>query len=144
MFVNVVFYPSNTYTTVGGNQVRTNYIVGHLRPRGPENRHKLATVVTEITRIWNTHVRQESGVLDKLPGVGYTPKQGDGRLDDARALHNVFLMEDIAAGAEQGFALPLAGQDGSWIQENMAEFRRRAEDGDESMKALIGEMKSKL
>jgi hypothetical protein len=145
LFVNVVFYPSTTFTTVGGNPVQTNYIIGHLRPRGPENRQKLATVVAELTRIWNAHVRLEGGsVLDRIPGVGYVPKKGEGRLDDARALHNVFMMEDIVAGSEQGFALPVAGQDGSWIEKNMPEFQRRAEDGDESMRALIAEVRSKL
>jgi hypothetical protein len=145
LFVNVVFLPSSTHF-VGGAAAQPNYIIGHLRPRGPENGAKLATIVAELTRIWNAHVRLEGGssVLDRIPGVGYTPKKGDGRLDDARALHGVFLMEDIAAGAEQGFALPVAGQDGTWVRENMAEFRRRAEDGDEGMRALIEEVKSKL
>jgi phenylpyruvate tautomerase PptA (4-oxalocrotonate tautomerase family) len=145
LFVNIVFLPSSTHF-VGGAAAQPNYIIGHLRPRGPENGAKLATIVAELTRIWNAHVRLEGGgsVLDRIPGVGYTPKKGDGRLDDVRALHGVFLMEDIAAGAEQGFALPVAGQDGAWVRENMAEFRRRAEDGDEGMRALIEEVKSKL
>lgn len=53
-------------------------------------------------------------------------------------------MQDIAAGAEQGFILPIAGEDGKWIEENMAEFERRAKDGDESMRALAEEVKTGL
>lgn len=62
-----------------------------------------------------------------------------GRLDDPRGLHNVFIMEDITAGAEQGFILPIAGQDGKWVEENLARFQQRAQDGDESMRTLIDE-----
>jgi hypothetical protein len=82
--------------------------------------------------------------VGEVTGFGYKPKNGDGRLDDERALHNVFLMEDIVAGAEQGFVLPKAGDDGNWTKENMAEFERRAADGDESMRVLVGEVKAKL
>jgi hypothetical protein len=66
-----------------------------------------------------------------------------GRLDQARALHNVFVFEDLVAGAEQGFVLPQAGQDGDWVKENMAEFERRAREGDGSMKQLIEEVKAR-
>jgi hypothetical protein len=76
--------------------------------------------------------------------VVYTPKRGDGRLDDERTLHNVFLMEDIVAGMEQGFMLPKAGKDVEWARENMEEFARRAKDGDESMKKMMREYKAKL
>lgn len=77
-------------------------------------------------------------------GKGGKEGEGEGRLDDARALHNVFLMEDIVAGAEQGFLLPVAGMDGEWARENMKAFEKRAGEGDESMKELVGEFKSKL
>lgn len=63
-----------------------------------------------------------------------------GRLDDDEALHNIFVMEDIIAGAEQGFMLPVAGQDGNWLREHEEKFMKRAESGDESMKRLLGEM----
>lgn len=63
--------------------------------------------------------------------------KGEGRLDDPLALHNVFLFEDIVAGAEQGFVLPQAGKDGEWAKENMGEFERRAGEGDESMQRLV-------
>lgn len=72
-----------------------------------------------------------------------------GRLDDTLSLHNIFLMEDIAAGAEQGFILPVAGQDVQWAEQNMLEFERRAGLGDKSMGRLAQEVsmglgKSKL
>jgi hypothetical protein len=78
-------------------------------------------------RIWNDHVQNG----------------GEGRLDDSTALHNVFIFEDLAAGAEQGFLLPLAGQDGKWVEENMQAFEKRAGEGDESMRQMIEEVKAK-
>jgi hypothetical protein len=49
-------------------------------------------------------------------------------------------MGDIVAGYEQGFMLPEAGEDGKWIRENMAEFERRAEDGDDVMRDMVEEI----
>ena len=63
-----------------------------------------------------------------------------GRLDDERALHGVVVMEDIAAGAEQGFLVPVAGEDGGWAAEHLADFRKRADAGDESMQGLVMEV----
>ena len=105
--------------------------------------------------IWNEHARPvdsavgqtTDGLLGRVgeeTGVGCAPKSGEGRLDDERALHNVFLMGGIVAGAEQGFVLPVAGKDGEWVEANMKEFERRAADGDDSMRVLLQEYKSKL
>ncbi|KAF2690471.1 hypothetical protein K458DRAFT_290325, partial [Lentithecium fluviatile CBS 122367] len=102
----------------------TNYIHAHLRPRGPNTRPTLISITQSLTQIWNSLLQPTK----------------PGSLDDPRALHNVFLMEDIAAGAEQGFVLPLAGEDAQWAEENMQEFRRRAEDGEEGMRRLVEEV----
>jgi phenylpyruvate tautomerase PptA (4-oxalocrotonate tautomerase family) len=148
-FVNITFHPTSVLSPqiyVGGVPQRTNYILGHLRPR-PNNAAKQAHIVTTLTSLWNEHARPLNSVLGQVGekvGLGYKAKSGDGRLDDERALHNVFIMEDIVAGAEQGFALPVAGRDGEWASANMAEFERRAADGDESMRSLVREYKAKL
>ncbi|KAF1924269.1 uncharacterized protein M421DRAFT_73052 [Didymella exigua CBS 183.55] len=148
-FVNTAFHgpsPASPRIYVGGTPQRTNYILGHLRPR-PDNAAKQAHVVSALTRLWNELARPVDGVLGRVGeelGAGCTPKRGEGRLDDERALHNVFLMEDIVAGAEQGFALPVAGKDGEWAESNMREFERRAGDGDESMRGLVREYEAKL
>lgn len=89
--------------------------------------------------LWNTHARTP-GTLFAL----YKAKEPDGRLDDPRALHNVFVMEDIAAGAKRGFVLPVAGDDGQWMRENMGEFERRAALGDDCMRELVEWVKSRL
>lgn len=71
-------------------------------------------------------------------------KKGEGRLDDERALHNVFLMEDIVAGSEQGFELPAAGEDEGWAKKNMEAFEERARDGDEGLRRLVEEYKGRV
>lgn len=126
---------------VSGRVVKTNYILGHLRPR-PANAEKLSHIVREITRIWNEAVRNVQDASSSRDG--YVRKEGDGRLDDERALHNVFLMEDIVAGSEQGFELPVAGKDGEWARENMAAFEKRATNGDEGMRRLVEEYKARM
>ena len=149
IFVNIAFHPTSTVSPriyVGGIVRRTNYIVGHLRPR-PNNVSKLNHIVRAVTDIWNMHVRPGESLFERTEekaGTRYKKKDGNGRLDDERALHNVFLMEDIVAGAEQGFLLPKAGRDEQWAREHMAEFEQRAKEGDDSMRVLLGEYKGKL
>jgi hypothetical protein len=166
-FVNIVFHPSTTSETtigpaifVGGAQHETNYIIGHLRPRSSKPADQLNILTAELTKIWNQVVRSGDNPLrdtPKSPGTTSNPEPPDhfdltserssssesmdlhGRLDDPLSLHNIFIMEDIAAGAEQGFILPIAGKDGEWAQENMKKFKARARAGDASMEALVSE-----
>jgi hypothetical protein len=67
----------------------------------------------------------------------------EGRLDDAKGLHNVFIFEDLAAGVEQGIVVPKAGEEEGWARENWAEFERRAKEGDEGMEVLMKEVGGK-
>ncbi|KAL6710191.1 hypothetical protein ACN47E_009982 [Coniothyrium glycines] len=129
IFVNITFHNDSTISYVGGKRQEThNYIIGHIRPRPASARHKVQELVTGIMALWDELVRSEDN-------------KASGRLDNEKGLHNVFIMEDITAGAEQGFLLPIAGQDGSWVEENMAAFEKRAEDGDASMQAFLHEIK---
>jgi hypothetical protein len=139
---------------VGGKPHITNYIIAHIRPRRPENKEKLNTLVQEITEIWNKYARpvvEEPALALGGPTRALAKHKelyenadlnAPGRLDDPRALHNCFIMEDIAAGAEQGFILPTAGQDGKWLEDNMEAFRKRAAEGDESMQGLLEEVQN--
>ena len=148
-FVNISFHPSpaDTSVFVGGRECRTNYILGHLRPRA-NNGENLSLIVREVTKIWNAVVRDAQGTSvsgnGNGDGVVYVKKKGEGRLDDERALHNVFLMEDIVAGSEQGFELPAAGEDEGWAKKNMEAFEERARDGDEGMRRLVEEYKGRV
>ena len=64
-----------------------------------------------------------------------------GSITDPKALHSVFLYEDIAAGAEQGFVLPVAGNDAQWARDHLDAFQERAAGGDEGMRALVEDVK---
>ena len=89
-------------------------------------------------------MRDVQSASSSRSGSGYVRKEGDGRLDDERALHNVFRMEDIVAGSEQGFELPVAGEDEGWARGDMKAFEKRAKDGDEGMRRLVEEYKAKM
>lgn len=146
------------YMAVGGKRVWINYITGHLRqrPASPEHEAKLQALIKGITKAWNVSVRPALGfqghhakLKDKYvkrdeTAFGEADPEAVARLDEPRALHNVFIMEDIVAGMEQGFMLPRAGQDGLWVEENLAEIKRRAEEGDEAMRNLLLEYKGGL
>ncbi|KAH9881810.1 hypothetical protein J1614_000981 [Plenodomus biglobosus] len=160
--VNVTFHPTtpaSQTTYVGSLQVQTNYIHAFLRPRGPQNATKLKKLVEEISRVWEDIVvtpsstPKEDTILPlNLQRKSRAADMNDdvtrmrGSLENHMTLHNIFIHESIVAGAEQGFALPLAGKEGAWMEENMAEFKRRMERGDRSMRALVGEfrVRSKL
>jgi hypothetical protein len=110
---------------VAGSPQATNYIHGHLRPRGPEGAPKLRELLGKIMAAWVEHVKHER----------------EGSLTDSKALHNVFIFDDVATGSEQGFLMPKAGEDKKWAEENMEAFEKRARDGDEAMKKMVEEAK---
>jgi hypothetical protein len=112
-------------------------------------------LIEEITQAWNMHARPD--YKDSLPLVGKLKRdeqgrwseaeaeaKATGRLDDRRGFHHVLIMEDIAAGAEQGFLLLPAGQVGAWVQSNMGIIEGRARAGDKSMQALVQEVRNGL
>ena len=55
----------------------------------------------------------------------------------------IFIMGDIVAGYEHGVALPPAGGDKVWLQNNMPYFEKKAAEGNEEMKDLIEEIKQR-
>lgn len=55
-------------------------------------------------------------------------------------LRAIFVMGSIVAGWEVGFPLPAAGEDRQWLRSNMAEFEKKAKDGDEQFKELVEEV----
>lgn len=63
--------------------------------------------------------------------------------DPAHELRAIFVLGSLVAGAEAGFALPSAGEDGRWMKENRAEFQRRADEGDEDFVGLVEELRTR-
>lgn len=58
-------------------------------------------------------------------------------------LDNISIHGSLVAGEENGFLRPEAGHDAEWVRENMPEFERLAAEGDESMRAMVEECKSR-
>lgn len=58
-------------------------------------------------------------------------------------LRAVFVLGDITAAWEAGFAVPPAGQDAQWARDNMAAFREKADGGDEDFADLVEELKTR-
>lgn len=58
-------------------------------------------------------------------------------------LRMVLVVGGIVAGMEAGFALPAAGQDTQWTKDNLAEFRKRAEAGDEEFVDVLKEVETR-
>ncbi|KAH7061942.1 hypothetical protein BKA63DRAFT_191960 [Paraphoma chrysanthemicola] len=125
-FVNISFLPPPT-TFVARSPTRSNFIHAHLRPRGPSFTPQLHSLLQGIKALWHEV-------------VGGT---GEGRIDDAKGLHNVFLFEDLVAGMEQGFVLPKAGEEGTWKGTNWEAFEGRRGRGDESVGRLMEELGGK-
>lgn len=55
-------------------------------------------------------------------------------------LRSVIVLGGIIAGLEAGLVLPPAGGDVQWLEENWAEINRRADNGDDEMKAMVKEI----
>ncbi|KAH7089261.1 hypothetical protein FB567DRAFT_328829 [Paraphoma chrysanthemicola] len=125
-FVNISFLPAPK-TYVARSPSATNFIHAHLRPRGPAFTPQLHSLLHGIKALWHEV-------------VGGT---GEGRIDDTRGLHNVFLFEDLSAGMEQGFVLPKAGEEEAWKESNWGDFVARREKGDESVGRLMEELGGK-
>lgn len=49
----------------------------------------------------------------------------------------------LVAGEESGFLRPEAGHDAEWVRENMPEFERLAAEGNEEMRTLVEECRSR-
>ena len=58
-------------------------------------------------------------------------------------LRVVFVLGDIVAGAEAGFAFPAAGKDKEWLKEHHEEFEQKAQLGDEDFQDLMHELRER-
>merc|ERR1711939_397210 len=117
LFVNVRFSPASQYTGyVGGKRSQVNTIQGHVR-HGPSRTPVMYEELTsKINELWGEVVKSDRDV-------------------------RIFIMGDIVAGYEHGVALPPAGGDKVWLQNNMPIFEKKAEEGNQEMRDLIEEIK---
>lgn len=98
---------------------------------------------SEVRELYNSLIIEIAAIWQDI--LGYSAYRDTGSLENPMDLHSIFVLDDIAAGYEQGFLLPEAGGDKRWIEENMGEFERRANAEapceDQDMQRLIEEIR---
>ncbi|KAG4424039.1 hypothetical protein IFR04_002881 [Cadophora malorum] len=130
IFVNVKFTPNaqdEGYFVGGEHRPSTNRIFVHVRSgkgRGDEAFAKLAANVEEV---WK-----------RVVGRG----EGDAGAGNLKVLHAVFIVPGITV-REQGFAIPLAGEEAAWLKSNLKMFKTIADAGEADMKTLTADLESR-
>ncbi|KAF2136483.1 uncharacterized protein K452DRAFT_353898 [Aplosporella prunicola CBS 121167] len=120
-FVNVKFEDvSSTPYYVGGKAKTVNAIHAHVRSGPSRPRSSYNKLCSELRSAWEEIFSEKSIQLDLI-----------------------FILGDIVAGNKWGFNMPEAGKDEEWAKENFGEFERRAENGDEEFKDLVGELRTR-
>jgi len=119
LFVNVRFTPADQHVGyVGGKKMQTNSISAHVRHGPARGKEMYDSLVRNVAKVWGTVVKEDKDI-------------------------RIFVLGDIVAGFEHGFKIPEAGGDKAWMRENMPEFERKAREGNEDMKDLIEEIKTR-
>ncbi|KAF2482911.1 hypothetical protein BDY17DRAFT_250560 [Neohortaea acidophila] len=132
LFVQVFYTDVSTRDVYIGGVARSgNHIKGQVRSGASRSQAEWNTLCVEMARAW-----------DKVCGVPLPTRKGGKEQGDTK-LHSVTLMGGMVAGLEVGFVLPSAGGDVDWIRENMAAFRKRADEGDEDMKGLVADVEAR-
>jgi len=120
LFVNVHFWPSSqTISYVGGKPHASNSVTGLVRHNNTRTQEQYADLCNRIAAAWKDAIHDDSG---------------------DRKLGAIFIQGNILAGWEQGFMIPQAGDDQNWLKQHWAEFKKRADDGDEDMKGLVADI----
>ncbi|KAI3397601.1 hypothetical protein diail_10573 [Diaporthe ilicicola] len=119
LFVNVRFEDeSKVHHYVGGKPKLVNSIQSHVRSGPSRPRSSYNELCRQLRVEWES-------VLPTTP------------------LDNISVHGCLVAGEENGVLRPEAGHDAEWVRENMPEFERLAAAGDESMRTLVEECKSR-
>ncbi|KAK4995571.1 hypothetical protein LTR66_004647 [Elasticomyces elasticus] len=130
LFVNVRFTNvSEQVLYVAGKRRNTNRIIASVRPGASRSQADYADLCRQIEEAWAEVV--------PLPQVKRSMPVPD------TELRAVFVLGSITAGTEAGFALPQAGQDVSWLEENMTAFQAKADAGDAEFRDLVEEVRTR-
>ncbi|KAK2610434.1 hypothetical protein N8I77_003862 [Diaporthe amygdali] len=119
LFVNVRFEDaSKAHHYVGGKPKLVNCIQAHVRSGPSRSRSSYNELCRQLRAAWES-------VLATTP------------------LDTISVHGSLVAGEENGFLRPEAGHDAEWVRENMPEFERLAAAGDEEMRALVEECRTR-
>ncbi|KAL2068994.1 hypothetical protein VTL71DRAFT_15332 [Oculimacula yallundae] len=132
IFVNVKFTPNTTdegYFIGGEHRPSTNRIFVHVRSGKGRGDEAFAKLAKDVEDVWDRAVGREKG--DGEAGKGME-----------KVLHAVFIVPGITV-REQGMAIPLAGEEASWMESNLASFKKRADAGEENFVTLMADIEAR-
>ncbi|KAH7409355.1 hypothetical protein BKA64DRAFT_394764 [Cadophora sp. MPI-SDFR-AT-0126] len=130
IFVNVKFTPNaqdEGYFVGGEHRPSTNRIFVHVRSGKGRGDEAFARLAADVEKVW-----------DRVVGRG----EEDAGAGNLKVLHAVFIVPGITA-REQGFAIPLAGEEAAWLRNSLGTFKKRADDGEENMKTLMMDLEAR-
>ncbi|KUJ23272.1 uncharacterized protein LY89DRAFT_777055 [Mollisia scopiformis] len=150
------------YFVAGRARTHPNLIFAHVRGGASRSNVAFAKLAEDIEKIWDdvvglpmyhpsgrpaeTHPTQASqgggDEKEKEKEGGEKEKEKGINWNDERRLQAVFIVPGLIA-RESGLAIPEAGGEREWLQQNMATFKKRAEEGDEDMKSLVDEVEGR-
>lgn len=124
-FVNVAFKDVQSAPRyIAGKRQSSNQIFAWVRT-GP----------TRTQDDWEDLIRQVEKAWDDICGTPLPRTKGTPERDTS--LRGVVVMGGLVAAMEAGFMIPSAGGDALWVKENWAEFKRRADEGEEEFVELV-------
>lgn len=130
-FVNVVFTDVSQRTNfVGGKRRRVNHLTGRLR-LGDRTPADFEDMRDQLEAAWDRIIVR--------------PAQEKFGLEQAAQyeLQTLVLSPGNPIGKEGGFEIPVAGQEKAWLQKYWAEFKNKADAGDEQFIDMVKAVEAK-
>ncbi|GKZ65095.1 hypothetical protein AnigIFM50267_007259 [Aspergillus niger] len=126
LFVNIRFIDANSqHNYVAGKERAINRITAYVRAGGTRTTADFDELAQRVSEAWDRVIRNGEPVLEE------------------RKLNAVFVLGGITTGVENGFLLPRAGEDASWLRSNAPKFEELATQGDADFIELVEEMRSR-
>ncbi|GKZ81648.1 hypothetical protein AnigIFM56816_006169 [Aspergillus niger] len=126
LFVNIRFIDANSQDNyVAGKERAINRITAYVRAGGTRTTADFDELAQRVSEAWDRVIRNGVPVLEE------------------RKLNAVFVLGAITTGTENGFSLPRAGEDASWLRSNAPKFEELAKQGDADFIELVEEMRSR-
>jgi hypothetical protein len=125
LFVNVTFQPtSQDISYSGGKRVlnATNIVTVYVR-NVSRTQEQYAELCHRIDKGWKKSIGPNAG--------------------KEKQLTSIFVQGITVAGWEQSVMLPEPGNDREWMRQHLGDFKKRAESGDEDMKALVEDIEKR-
>ncbi|GFN17071.1 RING/Ubox like zinc-binding domain family protein [Aspergillus tubingensis] len=126
LFVNIRFIDANSqHNYVAGKERAINRIMAYVRAGGTRTTADFDDLSQRVSDAWGKVVNK------------------NGEDSKERQLNAVFVLGAITTGTENGFLLPRAGEDASWLKANAPKFEELAKQGDGDFSELVEDLRSR-